>query len=581
MSLSLTVRLLAVGPSKWYAPEQDACMLYIFLETKKIGPPLSNHRITHPMHIHSIPCANGHIGIAVHAELTKDVATRPRRSKRRSGLEMDAIVDWGADAIVTLINDGEFEGFDVISFEAAVKSCGMTWHHLPLVALDVPSGDAMNCWRSLSPQLHRVLERGGRVLLHSRHGNGRAGMIAALLLIERGRSVPRAIDAVRAVRPDAIETVEHNAWLATHAVDPRGKLLHASLLGGAMGDSLGADIEFMSFGDIRRRFPSGITDLPPHQGLRGAITDDTQMTLFTAEGIIYGFIRYHSREIVDAEGAIQHSLLRWYRTQCGEQQLDEHDAGLIVDPRLWVRRSPGMTCTSSLATIKNSLTPTDSEDTGNCWGSLLPSEKVKELIENDSKGCGTIMRVAPVALMLDRKPFHLALSTSALTHGHPTGQIAAAAWAQMLADVAHGEKLEESAREGVKDCDRLPNGDETVSAICAALEAERDGAAETVESLGGGWTAEEALSIALYACLCANGFEEGVRIAVTHGGDSDSTGAIAGNMLGLLHPDETLGHRWAESVECADIIARLARDHTSLRHDKNSVDRVSNHYYPN
>ena len=530
------------------------------------------------MHIHSIPCANGHIGIAVHTELTKDVAIKPGRSKRRSGLEMDAIV--------TLIKDGEFEGFDVISFEAAVKSCGMTWHHLPLVALEVPSGDAMNCWRSLSPQLHRVLERGGRVLLHSRHGNGRAGMIAALLLIERGRSVLRAIDTVRAVRPDAIVTVEHNAWLATHAVDPRGKLLHASLLGGAMGDSLGADIEFMSLGDIRRRFPSGITDLPPHQGLRGAITDDTQMTLFTAEGLILGFLRFKAKGIARVELMVHVSLIRWHRTQCGDQSLNERDASLISDQRFWVRRSPGTTCLSSLAAVEKSQARVDSsgKGTGNDRGKpkTLPGSRVEltQPAQNDSKGCGTIMRVAPVALMLDSSPVLYASTTSALTHGHPTGQIAAAAWAQLLANVANGGKLEECAIEAAKSFAECPDGDETVTAMRAALEAERDGTAESVESLGGGWTAEEALSIALYACLCANGFEEGVRIAVTHSGDSDSTGAIAGNMLGLLYPDETLGHRWAESVECADIIARLARDHTSIRHDKDSVERVSKHYYP-
>ena len=556
-----------------------------------MGSPVSNHKITHPLHIHALPCANGHIGIAVHAEPAKDIATEPERlkpgrSRHHPGPQTDAFEDWGADAIVTLIKDGEFEGFDVSSFGAAVESCGMTWHHLPLVEQEVPSSDAMKCWRSLSPRLHRALERGSRVLLHSRHGNGRAAMIAALLLIERGRSVPNALDAVRALRADAIKTVEHEAWLATHAVDPRGKLLHASLLGGAMGDSLGADIEFMSLGDIRRRFPGGITDLPPHQGLRGAITDDTQMTLFTAEGLIRGILRFMAKGIASVDLMVHVSLLRWYRTQCGDQQLTERDSGLITDQRLWVRRSPGTTCLSSLAAVETSRAPADGsgKGTGSDSGKpqALPGSRVKltQPAQNDSKGCGTIMRVAPVALMLSKSPVLCASTTSALTHGHPTGQIAAAAWAQLLANVANGGKLEECAIDAAKSFAKWRDGDETAAAMRAALEAERDGAAETVESLGGGWTAEEALSIALYACLCANGFEEGVRIAVTHSGDSDSTGAIAGNMLGLLYPDETLGHRWAESVECADIIARLARDHTSLRHDEDSVERVSNHYYP-
>ena len=59
-------------------------------------------------------------------------------------------------------------------------------------------------------------------------------------------------------------------------VDP--ELLRASLLGGAVGDSLGAEIEFWSLDQIRERFPDGLTELPPHDGIRGAITDDTQMS---------------------------------------------------------------------------------------------------------------------------------------------------------------------------------------------------------------------------------------------------------------------------------------------------------------
>ncbi len=83
---------------------------------------------------------------------------------------------------------------------------------------------------------------------------------------------------------------------------------------------------------------------------------------------------------------------------------------------------------------------------------------------------------------------------------------------------------------------------------------------ETVETLGGGWTAEEALSIALYGCLAGKSFDEGLQIAVLHGGDSDSTGAIAGNMLGLIDPAAALRHPWAETVETADVISRLVAD---------------------
>ena len=161
----------------------------------------------------------------------------------------------------------------------------------------------------------------------------------------------------------------------------------------------------------------------------------------------------------------------------------------------------------------------------------------------------------------------MAIETSALTHGHQTGQLAAAAWAEMLADVAAGAKLEDCAVRTADAYARLTGGEETVRAIQAALRAPRDGMGETVESLGGGWTAEEALSIALYACIAGNSFEEALLIAATHGGDSDSTAAIAGNMLGLLDPAAVLRHHWAEIVEGADIISQLVRDYRQLSSD--------------
>lgn len=308
--------------------------------------------------------------------------------------------------------------------------------------------------------------------------------------------------------------------------------IHACLLGGAIGDSLGGDIEFAPLADIRERHFEGM-DLPSDRGVAGAITDDTQMTLFTAEGLIRAAVRYDQRGICHPASVVHHALLRWLVTQGETPSTEVDDTGLIRDRRLHVARAPGLTCLSALCV----------------------ADRFGQPARNDSKGCGTIMRVAPVAFVDPSRIRDLALETSALTHGHPTGQEAAAAWALILAAVSRGEALEEAAAEQIDVFGR-----ETSTAIMCALDAPRDGAAETVESLGGGWIAEEALSIALYAGLCARDFESGLVIAVTHGGDSDSTGAIAGNALGLMFPDQVRAHRWARQVECADLIEQISRD---------------------
>ena len=124
----------------------------------------------------------------------------------------------------------------------------------------------------------------------------------------------------------------------------------------------------------------------------------------------------------------------------------------------------------------------------------------------------------------------------------------------------------------------LENGSETARAFRKALDAPRDGSPETVESLGGGWTAEEALSIALYACLAGITFDDALQIAVFHGGDSDSTGAIAGNMMALIDPLTALKHRWAPVIEGADAITRLVRDYLRLEHEHDGAEQLARAY---
>jgi len=443
--------------------------------------------------------------------------------------------------VVTLVEAPEMAELGVSDLPRAVKAAGMIWFHLPIPDLGVPDAYALEDWRAMSRRLHAMLEAGAKVLIHCRGGLGRAGTIAALLLIERGASAGQALRRVRAVRKGAIETNSQEAWLAGRSgqSSARARLVRASLLAGAMGDSLGADIEFLSLAQIRRHFPDGIADLPVHNRVRGAITDDTQMTLFSAEGVIRADVRAALKGICHPPSVVHHALLRWFRTQGYTPKTKIDTIGLMTDARLVARRAPGNTCLSS----------------------LMQATQFGKAANNDSKGCGAIMRVAPAGLSPERGQVRdLAVETSALTHGHPSGQFAAAAWAEMLADVALGGDLETSATSMVRVYGALDDGQETADAIAAALDAPRDGRAETVETLGEGWVAEEALAIALYCCLAADGLEQGLLMAVTHGGDSDSTGAIAGNMLGLLYPDQVDKHRWSRQVECVDLITRLAQD---------------------
>ncbi len=319
------------------------------------------------------------------------------------------------------------------------------------------------------------------------------------------------------------------------------------LLGGAVGDALGAPVEFMSLAEIRRQFgATGIGDYVAAYGKVGAITDDTQMTLFTAEGVL----RAKSMQVRGAHHASTFTILhgayrRWLRTQGTRVSAvpgDETPGWLAGVPELHARRAPGNTC---LAALRSGKVGT-----------------IEEPI-NNSKGCGGVMRAAPAGLIGDVDPFVLGCETAAVTHGHPSGYLAAGCLALMIERIIVGQSLADAVATA---CDRVAGErghDEVSTALANAVRLAQGGtpSAELEESLGGGWVAEEALAIAVYCALASpHNFEQGVRLAVNHGGDSDSTGAIAGNLLGAALGVSAIPQRWLEPLELRSVIETLADD---------------------
>jgi ADP-ribosyl-[dinitrogen reductase] hydrolase len=310
------------------------------------------------------------------------------------------------------------------------------------------------------------------------------------------------------------------------------------LLGGAVGDALGAGIEFMSLEEIRRRYgTAGVTGYVPCYGRSSAITDDTQMTLFTAEGLLRA-----RRSGGDVPGALWEACQRWLLTQ-GVRGSGWADGWLIRQEFLHHQRGPGSTCLSALE--------------GGRPGA--PDRPV-----NDSKGCGGVMRTAPAGLA-GGDPFTLGGQAAALTHGHPSGYLAAAAFAQMISDLAGGRTLPDAvdaALAAVRDAPGPGDGSEVSGALAAAVAAAAAGppSTETMCSLGAGWVAEEALAVAVYCALTATGFRSAVLLAVNHGGDSDSTGAICGNLLGASLGVQSVDADLLDGLEGRDVITQVADD---------------------
>ena len=330
--------------------------------------------------------------------------------------------------------------------------------------------------------------------------------------------------------------------------------IRGSLLGGAVGDALGAPIEFDSLSEIVGKFgPQGIRDFAPAYGMVGAITDDTQMALFTAEGVIRAYVRARRKGICAPESVVHHAYMRWLKTQ-GETPerlgFDIDMDGWLIELRpLWERRAPGATCLSALRNAPQ-------------FGSRA---------RNDSKGCGTVMRAAPIGLALcpDAQPdlFQFSVDVAALTHGHPTAALSAGFLAVLISHLVEGVSLLESIEAGRRHLITAPDNDETLAAIANAEKlagaVRADSAA--IERLGGGWIAEEALAIALYSVLTTSSFEDAVVLAVNHSGDSDSTGAIAGNIAGALYGADAIPGRWLEAIELREEISDVADDLLGVR----------------
>lgn len=189
---------------------------------------------------------------------------------------------------------------------------------------------------------------------------------------------------------------------------------------------LGAPVEFLSLNEIRRRYgPDGIRDLDTAYGRIGAITDDTQMTLFTAEAVL----RIASVESPSVEPVViaWNAYRRWLRTQEPRTTLaDDDDTSWLLDVRaLHDRRAPGNTCLSALR-----------RDT--------PGTVSRPL--NDSKGCGGVMRVAPVAVLPYDEPFDAGAELAAITHGHPSGYLASGALVHLLYAVLDGASIGDAVR---------------------------------------------------------------------------------------------------------------------------------------
>lgn len=349
-----------------------------------------------------------------------------------------------------------------------------------------------------------------------------------------------------------------------------------SLVAGAAGDALGYPVEFLRLDMIHKRFgDSGITEYVSLEEV-AEISDDTQMTLFTAEGLLNAFAKDNQPQLSALQCNVAVSYLYWYRTQGNKFKSSRKESWLVYLKDLWACRAPGNTCLSSLKSI------VDGRDNFNA-----------------SKGCGGIMRVAPVAIyaashkgvMSLREVGKFAGCTAFITHDHPLSTLSTAMFSMiqymcLTQDGITKELFEKFVLDSFELTRELYPKEEVHlsylkkvvdNALTVAKFASSD--EEVLPYVGDGWVAEETLAIALFSVLRhIDSVEDCLVCAVNHGGDSDSTGAVAGNLIGAILGHDAIPAKFLDRLELRDIIETVADDLCASPDSPDDSERLKKRY---
>lgn len=344
----------------------------------------------------------------------------------------------------------------------------------------------------------------------------------------------------------------------SNAVCEREKYLdriRGCIFGGACGDALGYPVEFKQYEDILEKYgSSGISSysIDPATGL-ALFSDDTQMSLFTANGLLYGQTRSALSGISSQPRYYVYlAYLDWLETQRGGDH-EERICWLSDVKELWSCRAPGATCLDALSSGEQGST---------------------EHRINHSKGCGGVMRIAPVGIALRDSEDAVAdmegAEIAALTHSHSLGFMPAAFLTHVIKHIV-SETSEVDLLSLIQDASDMIRTlfparkhlgvfmDLIDKAVLLSSNNRPD--IENISSIGSGWCGDEALAIAVYCSLkYQNDFSSAIVAAVNHSGDSDSTGALTGNIVGALCGYEAIDPKWKENLELKDTILEMADD---------------------
>lgn len=477
--------------------------------------------LSHPLQIAAVDLSNdiGRIGITFCPGKVQYSAFSGRWS-RDLAADMDAIKDWGAVAVVTLVEEHELVALQVEGIRDAVEARHMTWYHLPITDVSVPDQRFHSAWKKVGAELRHRLRNGFDILVHCKGGLGRAGTVAATLLVELGFSPTEAMAKVRAVRPGAIETYDQENFVRSRmpVADAAVSIDQASIrergigamLGLAIGDAVGTTLEFS-----RRDSKPRLTDMVgrgPFSLEAGQWTDDTSMALALGESLL--------RDANLDPSDLMESFTRWW------QEGAYSCTGTCFDI--------GITTSRALQRFL---------DNGNPFaGDPFPG----------SAGNGSLMRLAPVAVAHWRTPEKaaaIAAKQSRTTHAAPQAMAACEGYAKLIALAIAGIPAEAVLAPGTV----AATGEATIDAIFAG--SWRGKSRHEIRSSG---YVAHSLEAALWCIGRSGTFEEAVLLAANLGDDADTTAAITGQLAGAIWGVSNISAEWRSRVAWGQRIEAVA-----------------------
>lgn len=478
--------------------------------------------VTHPIRIDAISAGKSHGNIGITfcpGKVQADAVTGSWARDLRTDLE--AISEWGASIVVSLIEDHEIEALQVQGIGEECRRLGLTWIHLPIPDVSIPSEAFESSWVTVGEGLRSVLRNGFSITVFCKGGLGRSGTIAARLLTELGANPAEAIRIVRKARPGAIETDAQEQHVLRQRTIPermpattrnaiRDRALGA-LVGLAVGDAIGTTIEFSK----RDTYPP-MTDMiggGPFNLKAGQWTDDTSMALCLADSLI-ACDRLDERDLLER-------FCRWFEDGENSSTGTCFDIGNATVAALRAYRETGDIHAASV----------DPRNGGN----------------------GSIMRLAAVAIRYWNDPAKLrdaARRQSATTHPAAEPCDGSEALALILARAIEGKPLSDvlSASQGpyTEKVQRIADG------------SWRGKHRDDIRSSG---YVVDTLEASIWAVAASAGsFEETVLRAVNLGDDSDSVGAVAGSIAGAFHGLSGIPEQWRKTLAWNDRIEALAND---------------------